>query len=293
MGFLIHFKQLLSVFIVFLFCCYLSVRKIEFDYYLFLLLSIFTFLLFVFTLLGKNNVFFINPNSMGIYILAALPLVFITKTAQPFKYFVFFISLYLIILSGSRSVLIVISFVVLSYGFRPLLNGFTLRKVFFLFSSLIGALISIYIYIYNSDIGTSLNGISYAYTGKNLFSGRVVIWNEIFSHFTGYSYLIGNGTGMLPKYLFDTHLSAHNSYIQILLQGGVLGLIFVFLFFMYLFPNIKIKTLETSEYLFFITTISFIFVAGFEVIILQNYLSITLFMVYYFYRLNLVENVNV
>ena len=69
------------------------------------------------------------------------------------------------------------------------------------------------------------------YTGSALFTGRDRLWPVLLDIISMHPF-IGHGSGALPRDFMPTTLSAHNIYLQIALQVGLLGL-FLFIFFFY------------------------------------------------------------
>lgn len=91
------------------------------------------------------------------------------------------------------------------------------------------------------------------YTGKQIASGRNLLWKVIFDKVDGYRFFIGLGTGILPDVFMDKVPwdqrelfrlgSCHSTYVQIFLQNGILGLI-SFFYMMYLIFKKFIKNSE-------------------------------------------------
>jgi len=71
-------------------------------------------------------------------------------------------------------------------------------------------------------IGT-LNEITGGVTGEGLFSGREILWLGLMSKIAE-SPLLGYGPGVVPGDFLPTDLSAHNSYLTVTMQLGLLGL---------------------------------------------------------------------
>lgn len=88
-----------------------------------------------------------------------------------------------------------------------------------------------YVQLQYSEIGYIINNIFREYTGGNFFSGRNRIWEITFNYIEDAPILgYGIDNGILK--LEGIKLSTHNTYIYILLQGGLIGLI-IFSMFMY------------------------------------------------------------
>lgn len=64
-------------------------------------------------------------------------------------------------------------------------------------------------------------------TGKNFFSGRGVIWNNIFNAIKGNEW-VGYGTTTIYSQIMNSNLSAHNQYLQLYMQNGLVGIIMLF-----------------------------------------------------------------
>lgn len=60
------------------------------------------------------------------------------------------------------------------------------------------------------------------HTGRPALSGREFLW-PILMKSLSYSPVFGLGAGMVPGGVFNTNLSAHNLYLQVALQTGILG----------------------------------------------------------------------
>lgn len=86
--------------------------------------------------------------------------------------------------------------------------------VFFLFVSNIN---------YNPDL-YYINQISIDYTGRRFNSGREELWHTIMIYLQDHIWL-GFGPGVTPGDIFATALSSHNSFLQVALQVGLIGVI--------------------------------------------------------------------
>src|SRR5699024_1090176 len=76
-----------------------------------------------------------------------------------------------------------------------------------------------------------INDIFRKYTGGNFFSGRNRLWEVAFKYIRK-SPIFGYGLDNGLMSLAGIEQSTHNTYIHILLQGGIVGL-FIFFMFMY------------------------------------------------------------
>lgn len=94
------------------------------------------------------------------------------------------------------------------------------------FVILISATIAItvgYIYVIESPIGPELNRLTKQITGKNLFSGRHLIWLSVVNAIEARP-IFGYGGGLNVSDIIGMELSAHSFYMQTTLQVGLFGL---------------------------------------------------------------------
>lgn len=61
-------------------------------------------------------------------------------------------------------------------------------------------------------------------TGRSIYSGRQKIWPLVFAKILQSPWM-GHGAGVTPQSLLRSDLSAHNLYLQVLLQVGIVGLV--------------------------------------------------------------------
>lgn len=104
-------------------------------------------------------------------------------------------------------------------------------------SIFIGTLIVIIGFVYGyvqlqyTEVGYIINNTFREYTGGNFFSGRNRIWEVAFNYIEE-APILGHGIDNGLLRLAGIELSTHNTYIHILLQGGLIGLV-IFSMFMY------------------------------------------------------------
>jgi len=90
------------------------------------------------------------------------------------------------------------------------------------------AFMGIYIWLKTTSIGNALNDLSLSIFNKNLFSGRIEVWEQIFHKIMEKPFL-GYGVGVDARMFTEQRLTAHNFYLQVLLENGVVGLIIMLL----------------------------------------------------------------
>ena len=121
------------------------------------------------------------------------------------------------------------------YWILPKVN--TRRKytfVFFVYVIILLLIPFIYVNLFHSSYAVQLNAFISEYTGKNLFSGRQIIWYEAIEQIKE-NILWGNGMGSYFFSYTGKQMSVHNVYLYFALQGGIvnLGVILGFFFSVY------------------------------------------------------------
>ncbi|WP_165051546.1 MULTISPECIES: O-antigen ligase [unclassified Adlercreutzia] len=85
----------------------------------------------------------------------------------------------------------------------------------------------VYVSLYGTVLGYEINQFSRDYFGSNFFSGRNIIWDQVFSAISE-NPVLGNGlnsrvsVGVING-TDGVGLSFHNTYLTILFQGGIVG----------------------------------------------------------------------
>lgn len=85
--------------------------------------------------------------------------------------------------------------------------------------------IIVYMNISNASWYNRLNVYSLQYFGKNINSSRPYLWKYSLDSLNIWQSIIGRGTGTLPGIARYATSSFHNSYIQIIMQNGLIGLV--------------------------------------------------------------------
>lgn len=176
-----------------------------------------------------------NPNILGVFVscLVFFPVVafhYVNKWKKGLLALGILIACILIYTSSARAVLLLLATVIASRVvlaiskklFSLLFYGVMLFNfVFFLLYSLLA----------KTKYFTLLNDFSVNTFGKSFFSGREDIWEPAL-RFGLQEPFLGYWIGIAPKdYLEGTNLvHAHNQYVQIFLESGLIGLVFFVLF---------------------------------------------------------------
>ncbi len=180
----------------------------------------------------------VNRNTIGSYafFLTFFPLLYMIGYSKNLKrtsiLFVFILSSIVIFSVDSRSIFISILFVFFTYF---VWNFITKRKFLFnLYFLLVAAFgywfTFIYPKIYTWNNFHKLNELSLKFADKPLLTGRERIWERLIGYIERKP-LLGYGSSTLPSDFTSTTLSAHNTYIQIGLQTGIIGIILLALVF--------------------------------------------------------------
>lgn len=134
---------------------------------------------------------------------------------------------YICIQSRSRTPLLALLFILCSFIFyfrKSKLNFNKLLCIFWIFIISALLLIVLYIYITNFSWYDDLNNYSILYFGKNIDSSRGLIWKTSYDSLEFWQVLTGAGTGKLPDLEAYIDSSFHNSFLQLLMQNGIIGL---------------------------------------------------------------------
>lgn len=147
------------------------------------------------------------------------------------------------------------------------------RKLNVLFYILIFCgLLTTYFYINIKEIYfyEFFDSISYNLFGKFLDSSRPFLWSESLKILSGWQYFIGAGTGKLPEIARFENSSFHNTYLQLFIQNGILGLIALIAVFKKLWNLIISNEIDEMSYLVISIFIGVIIYNCFETTLLQN-----------------------
>lgn len=179
--------------------------------------------------LSKYSFIVSNTATYGSILFCWIIFLAIAREKKIVDWIILLISVLLLLFSSTRASLAAIAiFAILSFwmNFRSNRKGY--NKAFLNVLLLISiVLCGIFVFVYAesrySELGSRLNQISFEYFGKNLYSGRDIIWHKLIEAIKERP-LFGHGLNTLPSDIYDTHLSAHNTFLQVALQSGIVGL---------------------------------------------------------------------
>ncbi|MGY0691402.1 O-antigen ligase family protein [Virgibacillus sp. FSP13] len=176
---------------------------------------------------------FRNENYLGVLLFSMLyfnilSIKYSRRFERSFFTGILFITAVLIMASGSRSVLIGIAVAVFGW---VIMKKFRSKFSYLIYIVLFGNLLFIatYVKLKNTSLGHMLNEWSRSLFEKNLFSGRVEIWEGVI-HAILKKPWFGHGVGIRASDVTDINLTAHNLYLQLFLEVGAVGVIFFFAF---------------------------------------------------------------
>lgn len=233
---------------------------------------------------GNYSFIYDNPNTFStVSSILLVPFYFMVPRGLQ-KKIVITIALLVIIFSKGRSALLgaLLGILFATYISKQRRTG----KYSFTLLTILLVTISSFIYFtvnfYQSPVGLLLNEIMFSNTGKNLFSGREKLWEQLF-HAINQSPFLGHGLASHASQYADVTYSAHNQFIQTTLQSGILSTIFlmVSLISLALFFS---KKIESSTDIFLkrkystglALVVMVIFQNNFEIYLLQNNMELSL-----------------
>lgn len=190
-------------------------------------------------------------------------------------------SIVLMLASNSRSTWVSVAVIGLTY----LGWGLITRRRWIFWLYLTGVFVGIFLFVYGYTVVlpelpvfADLEELVFEYTGKRLLSGREEIWPTLIEAILAQP-LLGYGPGMVASEFAPSHfygLSAHNLYLQVGLQVGLVGLALVLLLLQSIWGIFWRGRTDATVRLagaFFIATLTH---QMFEVALTQNNLSVGL-----------------
>lgn len=171
-----------------------------------------------------------NTATYGSILFCWILFLFMQKNKRPLDLIVLLLGVALLLFSSTRSALVAIMFyavisVIIKYRLKRKGQDKVFLNLLFL-ATIVGCVIFVFIYTESgyTELGMKINQLSIMYFGKNLYSGRQIIWHELIQAIEAHP-VTGYGLDTLPNAIFNTHLSAHNTFLQVALQCGLVGMI--------------------------------------------------------------------
>ncbi|WP_188454995.1 O-antigen ligase family protein [Virgibacillus oceani] len=135
--------------------------------------------------------------------------------------------------------------------------------------------IVIYIILQHTKIGIMLNDLSLQLFGKNLYSGRGELWAKVIHKAVEHP-IMGSGTGISARNVTDMNLTAHNQYIQLFLEIGIIGLIMFIVFVFTIWRALIANSRQFAANWSICFLIGFLIYENFELTMFQNNYSIAM-----------------
>lgn len=226
---------------------------------------------------NKFSGIFSSSNTLGGVLLCYLGLYLLMPRKYTLIDKITVLSIFLLMLfSNSRSILVATFFFLLfMYLFHK--NIIKNRKlILYIFIVLFTLFPLFYVNLYNSDLRRLLNELSNKYFDKNFFSGRQIMW-EYLLILIKQKLLFGYGLSASPENIIGIKLSAHNWYIQMLLQVGIVGYLLLVNIFHSIWDVAQKNKKNFAGYNSCAFIIGILIWQGFEVALTQNNIQIGLF----------------
>ena len=179
-----------------------------------------------------------NPNGLGIITLIMLffqiiSIKFLNRWGKGIFLIFIFLNLIIMFSTTSRTVWLTLLVILTAFITFKHFNKY-FKYLFFIILPSTFLFVYSYINLQDTSLGTKLNDLSKDLFNKNFFSGRSELWSEIWNGIQP-SIWLGHGIGTRPRDIADVTSSAHNQYMQIIIDTGLIGLIAfsVLLFFIW------------------------------------------------------------
>ena len=236
--------------------------------------------LYLLTFVAKS---ILNTNTIGayMYFLSFFPLLYIADKSRAkrrvYSLLVLAISFLVILATSTRSIMLSAAFGFMTYFLWRFISS---RKVLFkgYFLAIVAMLYGvtgIYPYMHRWSSFEFFNNLSLSLTGKRIMSGRNTIWAQLIDLISERPFF-GYGSSAVPEDFLTTSLSAHNLYLQIGLQVGILGLVFLVIFFYFIWNSYWENRNEPKVILAASFFVSILIYQAFEVSLTQNQFGIGL-----------------
>lgn len=198
--------------------------------------------LFLASLINSSQVEFTNETSY--LFLALFPLVVLFDKNKLLQYFFLLYIFFFQVLSFKRGVLL-IGILCLAYFFKYSTEKLSLRRKFYSFIGVFFVITILGVFCYTEYQSSLYFQTRIESTQRGNTSGRTDIYDDLFSHFlndaTSAEFLLGNGANGTLKI---TETYAHNDWLAILTEQGLLGILIYTLYwiaFLYAWLTVREK----------------------------------------------------
>lgn len=160
-------------------------------------------------------------------------------------------------------------------SWKPELTKFY-RALLAALGAMIGAIVFFYANIENSPYLSDVNEFFIRTTDRSALSGRQILWPAIINAVSDHPWF-GLGAGVLPSDIINTEFSAHNYYLQVMLQVGLFGLLLAISCIYCIWKALLAPTQKSASLIFAISIlIIFILHNASEVLMFQNALRVSI-----------------
>lgn len=176
---------------------------------------------------------FSNPNAFASFMLMAFYVFLLARVAADSSAqravitALATISVCLMITAGTRSAWLAVAASSFTYWFWPYLTRSRAVHVAFLlcFATALVAMVAFVVLVPTLEIGQTINQVTETVTGRQLRTGRELIWLDVLNEVSKRP-VLGHGPHVTAGGFGNLQLgSAHNMYLQIALQVGAVGLV--------------------------------------------------------------------
>jgi len=215
----------------------------------------------------------INPNSVGIIALLAIMVVLLCNKSRPKTFSLIGLTLSMAsaaVAVSARGSLLAMSALILTYALWPWLSSGKFRAWLpFIVVTSFSPLIIIALTNTEWWLWQPIDAWSRDFFGARIMSGRQDYWIAILNATTS-SPLTGYGPSFSMEDLTGQTLSAHNLYLQVLLQAGIVGLALFFLIILAIWAGVIRHACHPSNRACASIIVSFLVLQSFEITLTQN-----------------------
>ena len=243
--------------------------------YFFVAVSVFHWLLTGSVMDGYSFIYS-NSNTFASILIYIFGFLFVLYKKSMLNIIVALFIIFLCYASSSRAAFgSIIIMIVIHFIFNIIYNKkgriqFLTRLLLYITIILLAVFIFIYPSLISTELGMRLQDFSIEKFGKNLFSGRNIIWGKLLEAIK-LKPIFGYGLDATPDVIYSVGASSHNLYLQTALQVGIVG--FVILIFPLFLISRKLTNINNSKIIgFFSFLIAILFHECFEITLTQNML---------------------
>ena len=188
-----------------------------------------------------------------------------------------FYAFFMFIFTERTQALGLLILIIIHFVLSIMTNNIYRKLLFGFYSSILAAIPSFFIYLYNSAYSSEMNYWVSNYTHKNLFSGRQELWRLAIERI-GDNFLTGYG---FDTYIFnygERAMSVHNTYLFFMLQVGIISVFLTLILFYMLFSKLCNRPRNYDTNLSVAILLVVMFLASFGLILFANNILYSVFL---------------